>query len=194
MLTIPTRVELQAAPLQTERACLAPIDVADAPELWEIIRSSRSWLQPWLPWVPYQRNAESAVRFTEASAREWDQGIALRFGIRFKAGGPLLGIVGLESCVPMHRACDLGYWLRQEAAKQGLMTETARKCVDFGFRTVGIHRLRVAAATSNTPSLKVIERLGFRYEGTARHAEWCDGRWHDHAVFSLLEHEWPTPK
>ena len=35
-------------------------------------------------------------------------------------------------------------------------------------------------------SLAVIGRLGFRFEGIAREAEWCDGRWLDHAVFALL--------
>jgi ribosomal-protein-serine acetyltransferase len=32
----------------------------------------------------------------------------------------------------------------------------------------------------------VIRRLGFRFEGIARQAERCNGRWLDHAVFALL--------
>ncbi len=145
------------------------------------------------------------MRFAEASVADWDSGRSLRFAIRSATGrsatgrsaaggsatgGRLLGVVGLESCVEMHRSCDLGYWLRQEAAGAGLMTEAAALCVDFGFRTMGMHRMRVAAATDNHPSLGVIRRLGFHFEGIARHAEWCDGRWLDHAIFSLLEHEW----
>ncbi len=54
--------------------------------------------------------------------------------------------------------------------------------------------IRVAAATDNHASLRVIARLGFRFEGIARHAEWCDGRWLDHASFALLEHEWQQPR
>jgi ribosomal-protein-serine acetyltransferase len=44
----------------------------------------------------------------------------------------------------------------------------------------------VAAATDNHPSLAVIRRLGFRFEGIAREAERCNGRWLDHAVFGML--------
>jgi ribosomal-protein-serine acetyltransferase len=51
---------------------------------------------------------------------------------------------------------------------------------------MGAHRVRVAAATDNHASLSVISRLGFRFEGIARQAEWCDGRWLDHSVFALL--------
>ena len=51
---------------------------------------------------------------------------------------------------------------------------------------MGAHRVRVAAATDNHASLSVIGRLGFRFEGIARQAEWCDGRWLDHATFGML--------
>jgi len=46
--------------------------------------------------------------------------------------------------------------------------------------------LVVAAATTNYPSLAVIGRLGFRFEGIARQAEFVDSHWVDHSVFSRL--------
>lgn len=190
MLHTPPRPEVRTRPPQTERVVLLPVDAADAPDIWDAVSSSRQWLQPWLPWVPYQQNPDAAVRFAQASVTDWDQGRALRFIVRSRQDGRMAGIVGLEACVPMHRSCELGYWLRKDAAGKGLMTEAARLCVDFGFRRMQAHRIRVAAATTNHPSLRVIARLGFHFEGTARHAEWCDGRWLDHAVFALLEDEW----
>jgi ribosomal-protein-serine acetyltransferase len=190
MLAIPPRSELKARPIDGERISLTPIDGADAAELWEIVDGSRKWLQPWLPWVPFQKSAESSTRFAQASASDWDSGRALRFAIRERSSGRILGVVGLEACVEMHRSTDLGYWLRHEAARSGYMTEAATLCVDFGFRIIGVHRMRVAAATTNHASLRVIARLGFTFEGVARHAEWCDGRWLDHAVFSILDFEW----
>lgn len=190
MLAIPPRAELRARPISGQRVDLIPMEGHAAAELWEVVDGSRDWLQPWLPWVPYQKSIESAQRFADASVADWDSGRALRFAIRARSNRELLGVVGLEGCVEMHRSCDLGYWLRRQSAGHGYMTEAATLCVDFGFRTVGVHRIRVAAATGNHPSLAVIARLGFRFEGIARHAEWCDGRWLDHATFSLLDFEW----
>lgn len=192
MLAIPPRSEMRASPVESARLTLVPVDAVHAPEIWRVVDGSRAWLQPWLPWVPFQKDVDAAARFAEASAQDWDQGRAVRFLIQERSGGRLCGVVGLENCVEMHRSCELGYWLRKDAAGQGFMTEAARLCVDFGFRRMGVHRLRIAAATGNAPSLRVIARLGFQYEGMARHAEWCDGRWLDHSVFSLLESEWPT--
>src|SRR6185503_21240314 len=117
---------------------------------------------------------EASQRYAEACAADWDSVRAVRFCIRDRQSRELLGVVGLDSCVHLHRSCELGYWLRREATGRGLMTEAARACVEFAFRQLGAHRVRVAAATDNHPSLSVISRIGFHFEGIARQAEWCD--------------------
>lgn len=186
MLVIPSRAELRARPIETERLLLVPIDPTDGPELWLAVNGSRGALQRWLPWVQFHTDPAASTRFAEACSADWDQGRALRFVIRERAHRTLVGVVGLESCVQLHRSCELGYWLRREATRRGLMTEASRAAIDFAFKQMGVHRVRVAAATDNHASLAVIGRLAFRFEGIARQAEWCDGRWLDHAVFAFL--------
>lgn len=186
MLVVPSRAELRAHPIETDRLLLVPMDPADGPELWLAVSGSRAFLQRWLPWVQFHTDPASSVRFAEACAADWDQGRALRFVIRERVSRTLVGVVGLEALVHLHRSCELGYWLRREATHRGLMTEASRGALDYAFKSLGAHRVRVAAATDNHASLSVIGRLGFRFEGIARQAEWCDGRWLDHAVFALL--------
>lgn len=186
LLTIPARALLRRAPLETARTLLFPIDASDGPELWEAVDSSRWHLERWLPWVPYNNTPDASLRYAEACATDWDAGRAVRFAIRDKSTAVLLGVVGLDSCVHLHRSSELGYWLRREATGRGIMTEAARAAVEFAFTRMGVHRLRCAAATDNMPSLRVIGRLGFRFEGVARHAEFVGNRWLDHALFARL--------
>jgi ribosomal-protein-serine acetyltransferase len=186
LLSIPPRAELHQRPIETSRLRLFPVDVNDGQDLWYAVQGSRAELKRWLPWVEYHTDPPSSARFAEACASDWDQGRAVRFVLRDRERHTLLGIVGLEQCVHLHRSCELGYWLRNEATGRGLMTEAARACVDFAFRRMAAHRVRVAAGTANHASLAVIRRLGFHFEGIAREAEWCDGRWIDHAVFGRL--------
>ncbi|MEJ7730081.1 MAG: GNAT family protein [Polyangiaceae bacterium] len=188
---IPQRADLRARPLETERLYLAPVDVADGNDLWYAVNGSRAFLQRWLPWVQFHTDPGASARFAEACANDWDQGRAVRFTIRERQTRTLVGIVGLEACVHLHRACELGYWLRRESTGHGYMHEAASACMEFAFKQMGVHRLRVAAATDNHPSLGVIAKLGFRFEGIARQAEWCDGRWLDHATFALLSTDAP---
>lgn len=193
MIDIPSRPTLRSRPIIAPRVRLVPLDEADAPAMWEAVEASRPSLQPWLPWIPWQDSVASSQQFAEASAADWDAGRSLRFAIRARGTDQFLGVVGLENCVDLHRNAELGYWLRHDATGKGLMTEAAAACLELGFRALGFHRVRVAAATDNHPSLRVIARLGFRFEGVAREAEWCDGRWLDHATFALLESEWKWP-
>jgi ribosomal-protein-serine acetyltransferase len=129
------------------------------------------------------------VRYAEACVADWDGGRAVRFAIRDRNSRELLGVVGLDSCVHLHRSCELGYWLRRDATGKGLMTEAANATVEFAFARMAMHRIRCAAATDNFPSLRVIQRLGFKFEGIARQAELVQSRWLDHAVFAKLSQD-----
>ena len=186
MLSIPSRAAVRKNPVETTRALLVPIEPTDGPELWEAVETSRWHLERWLPWVPFNNSPEASQRYAEACASDWDAGRAVRFAIRDRQTRQLEGVVGLDSCVHLHRSCELGYWLRREATGRGLMSEAARACVDFALHRMGVQRIRCAAATDNHQSLRVIARLGFKFEGIARQAEFVGARWLDHAVFSRL--------
>jgi ribosomal-protein-serine acetyltransferase len=187
MLAVPPRQEVRLRPLETTRLLLAPVDTSDARDLWAAVEASRSHLEPWLPWVPFNIDAEASFRYAEASAADWDNARACRFTIRDRVGRRLLGVVGLEAFAHLHQSVELGYWLRTDACRKGIMTEASRAAIDWAFDLLHAHRVRVAAATDNHASLGVIRRLGFRFEGIARQAERCHGRWLDHAVFARLE-------
>jgi ribosomal-protein-serine acetyltransferase len=172
---------------------LHPLDATDSRELWTSVEGSRGHLEPWLPWVPFNIDMDSSGRYAEASAADWDAARACRFTIRDRASRKFLGVIGLESFAHLHENVELGYWLRVDAWGKGLMTEAGQAVLDWAFGPVNAHRVRVAAATDNHPSLHVIGRLGFRFEGIARQAERCNGRWLDHAVFSLVAGD-PRPR
>lgn len=186
MLAVPARSDLRSRPLETQRLFLHPLDASDTRDLWNAVEASRPHLEPWLPWVPFNIDLESSGRYAEASAADWDAARACRFAIRERTSRRFVGVIGLEAFAHLHESVELGYWLRVDAVRTGFMTEAGRAVVEWAFTSVNAHRIRVAAATDNHASLNVIRRLGFRFEGIARQAERCHGRWLDHAVFALI--------
>jgi ribosomal-protein-serine acetyltransferase len=186
VLVVPPRAELRTKPLETQRLVLAPIEPSDAHDLWLGVDASRAHLERWLPWVPFNTDADASYRYSEASAHDWDHARACRFTVRERAGRALVGVVGLEALAHLHQSAEIGYWLRQSSTGRGYMTEAARGVLGWAFSRLNAHRIRVAAATDNHSSLAVIRRLGFRFEGIARQAERCQGRWLDHALFAML--------
>lgn len=186
MLVVPPRASLRLHPLSTKRLVLQPVDRQDARELFRAVDESRADLERWLPWVPFNPDEEASYRFAELCEGDWDNTRACRLTIRERQTRKLVGIVGLEALLHLHQSGELGYWLRSSAAGHGVMTEACQEILRWAFGPVSMHRVRVAAATDNHRSLSVIARLGFRFEGIARQAERCQGRWLDHAVFGML--------
>ena len=108
VLSIPSRATMRRAPIETARTALLPIEAPDGPELWDAVDQSRWHLERWLPWVPFNNTTEASQRYAEACAADWDSGRAVRFCIRDRQTRELLGVVGLDSCVHLHRSCELG--------------------------------------------------------------------------------------
>ncbi len=94
--------------------------------------------------------------------------------------------VGLQ---PERGAAALGYTLARSAQGRGFAVEAAGAVVDALFEHTGVHRIVATLDDANLASMRVIESLGFRFEGIARKAERIRGEWVDDARFSLLRDE-----
>ena len=64
---------------------------------------------------------------------------------------------------------EVGYGFDRPHWGQGYATEAAAAWLRYGFETVGLPRIVAVAEPENAGSRRVMEKLGMRYEGTARH-------------------------
>ncbi|HWH46495.1 MAG TPA: GNAT family protein [Burkholderiales bacterium] len=73
---------------------------------------------------------------------------------------------------------------------RGLGTLAASKVLTLAFRDLGLHTINTWVVEGN-PSIRLIQRLNFRYIGRQRQCHFMDGRAHDRLLFDLLasEHE-----
>jgi RimJ/RimL family protein N-acetyltransferase len=72
----------------------------------------------------------------------------------------------------------------------GYATEAARVMLRLGFDGLGLHRIIGRIDARNTPSARVLERLGMRPEAHFLQNEMVRGEWTDEIVFAMLEDEW----
>ncbi|MDP9463310.1 MAG: GNAT family N-acetyltransferase, partial [Actinomycetota bacterium] len=91
--------------------------------------------------------------------------------------------VGLEKS---GRRATLGYTLAPPAQHHGFAVEAAGAMIDALFDRTEIRRIVATADDANPASMRVIETLGFRYEGIARQAAPVRGEWVDDARFAIL--------
>ncbi|WAC75254.1 GNAT family N-acetyltransferase [Roseateles sp. SL47] len=85
----------------------------------------------------------------------------------------------------------LGYSLDAAQQGQGYMQEALHCLLDELFSPrVWLHRIQVAVRPDNAPSLRVMERMGFREEGLCRDYLFIAGAWRDHKIFALTNPAW----
>jgi ribosomal-protein-alanine N-acetyltransferase len=85
------------------------------------------------------------------------------------------------------QAGSLGYWMGAPYAGQGYMTAAVRAITRFSFSGLRLHRLEAACIPTNTPSVRLLEKVGFKREGLARQYLCIDGIWQDHLLFARLD-------
>ena len=83
-----------------------------------------------------------------------------------------------------------GYVLQKEWWRQGLASEATAALIKFGFGELRAHRLWAHVFRGNTASERVVQKLGFRYEGCALKAFFVRSAWHDLQTFAMLRNEW----
>jgi [ribosomal protein S5]-alanine N-acetyltransferase len=105
--------------------------------------------------------------------------------------GTVIGLVGLHAWQAGHRRAELGFDLRRDRWGRGLALEACRAVLAHGFGPLGLNRVEACADAANARSIGLLERLGFRHEGTRRQYVWEDDGWHDSLVFGLLAGERP---
>lgn len=105
-----------------------------------------------------------------------------------KATRQLIGFVRIG--LMRHQAGELGYATRKDRWRAGLTTEAARMMLEFGFTTLGLHRIQAACGPQNIGSQALLEKLGFQREGRIRDHVFTNGAWRDSLLYSILDSEW----
>lgn len=120
---------------------------------------------------------------------DFRQGGRFQIALEYKANKQLIGDLYLRIDESDQRLGEVGYTLAREYQGQGLATEAVQELVTHCFETLKMHRLSATADPRNVPSLKLLERLGFRQEGYFVKSLWFKGEWADDAVYGLLAEE-----
>jgi len=88
------------------------------------------------------------------------------------------------------QAGKLGAAVSSDRQRHGYASDAVQLIIEFGFATLGLHRISAAIGPDNTASIAGVTKLGFSYEGRLRDHVYTNGAWRDSLLYSLLEDEW----
>lgn len=169
---------------------LRPLTRRDAKDYAEVRARNRAWLTPWEATDPRGGEPADFHHLRRLLNRQAKTGRLLPFVIDI--GGRLRGqltVSGFQWSSLM--TAQLGYWIDEQLAGRGYTPTAVALATDYCFSTLGLHRMEINIRPENTASLRVVEKLGFRYEGRRERYMHIDGAWADHLSFALLREDVP---
>lgn len=169
---------------------IRPIRLRDARALEAELMRNRAWLRQWEATTPHsvgRLDVRASIRSLQAHARA---GGGLPFIVEYE--GELAGQLNVSSIAyGSLGSATTGYWVAERFAGHGVTPTAVALATDHCFFGLGLHRMEICIRPENAASLRVVQKLGFRYEGLRRRYIHIDGDWRDHFCFALLVEEVP---
>ncbi len=177
--------------LRTERLVLRPLEPGDAEAVRRLADNPR--VSEHLLTMPSPYTIADAHRIIASTRRPVSSGGWANWAIVHGEGGSaeLVGVIGLRLEANQRRA-EVGYWLGEAYWGRGFVPEALRAVVGWAFEGLGLNKVWAGRFAENAASGRVLEKVGFRLEGTLREHLQRGGRFRDDVVYGLLKSEW-TP-
>lgn len=174
------------ATLTTGRLRVRPLEVTDAEALFTIKSDpsvTRCYGQE--PHPSIDRTREWVAR----SIGGQERGAVLYWTLELREDRKVIGACCLWNFNDSRTCAEIGYELHPGFWGRGIMTEALIAIVDHAFDDLGLHRIEANPLASNSASIGILLKLGFRREGVLRQRQLVDGRFVDQWYLGLLKGE-----
>ena len=176
-------------PLRTPRLVLREFRRDDLEPLL-VIHSDPEAVR-YVPYPPRDRDAVATVLERKVAGTAWRQeGDLVELAVTRAEDGALLGDVLLALRSVEHETVEVGYVFAPAHGGQGYATEAVRALLALAFERLGARRVVARVDARNTPSRRLLERLGMRLEAHLVENEWFKGELTSETDYALLAREW----
>ena len=172
--------------LTTERLILRPMRVEDAGDMFAY--ACREEVTTYLLWSPHPDRSytEKYLRYLRG---RYALGEFYDWAVVEKESGRMIGTCGFTRFDFPNDSAEVGYVLNPDFHGRGYATEAATEVLRFGFERLALHRIEAKFMEGNEASLRVMQKLGMRWEGYRRDAMYVKGQYRTIGICSILRDE-----
>lgn len=178
--------------VNSSRLILRVEDDSIAPRALTFYQENKTYFEPFEPTRP---DAFYTLEYQQAAAEyeynETVKGHALRYYVYLKENPEIIiGSINFFRIRPMpFSTASIGYKFHHDYWKQGYATEGCQAAISVMFSDYNTHRIEAKVSPDNVPSIHLLERLGFTFEGVEYKSVNVQGSFKDHLRYSLLNND-----
>ena len=171
--------------LETERLLLRKISVNDAEAMYNNWASD-DIVTKYVTW-PTHQSVEDSKEILKMWESEYEQDNCYRWAIELKEEKKLIGDIDVCRISEVNETAEIGYCISRDYWNRGIVTEAAKKVVEYLLKEAGFYRIEAQHHLDNPASGKVMQKIGMKYEGVIRGARIVKGEHIDVAMYSILK-------
>ena len=174
--------------LTTARLTLRAFEESDAPALFQHARNPN--LTRFTLWDHHKTLGDSICFVRDYAKLRYREGMAEPYAITLTPHTEPIGVCGCFWASEPNQTMELGYWVAEPFWGRGIAVEASAALIEFAFRQYEPERVQARVIEGNFSSVRVLEKLNFRYEGSLRASLLRRSRFEDVRMYSLLRAEW----
>src|SRR5699024_2575748 len=174
--------------IETERLLIKPLEYTDY----------NSWFNGFSNRKESQSSFDDGILDMSPCTKEWfmelvDKHQEMRekdyqyiFGV-FHNDGTHLGMINLVTLERRNfQWAEIGYFIHNNQWRSGYAFEALDKLIPFLQSELVFHRIEAHVSIGNNPSRRLLEKLGFKYEGIRENFIFEDHQWIDKQIFAKI--------
>ena len=80
----------------------------------------------------------------------------------------------------------IGYGMHKDFRGKGIATKAVKAVTEYGFKKLGLRRISGMCRTHNKASIRVLQKAGYKHEGTLRKNKYLKGRFLDDLLWARV--------
>lgn len=178
---------------ETERLILRPITMDDAEDIYEYASDDET-----IEHLTFPRH--TSLEVTKDTLEKFflhreSPTMFVTTCMESKENHEMIGICEFVGYNPSNLTAEIGYVLKRKYWGKCYMVEAVKGLLDLGFNDLGLRRIDIGHFVENTKSQRVIEKVGFHFDGILRQ-QMKDGKgiYRDKKIYSILKEEYDGRK
>ncbi len=172
--------------IETDRLVLRPVTEADADAVFAACSNPN--LTRFTLFETHKTRDDTLAFVRDYVAASYAEMVPDPFAVTLKndPGPRMVGAVGCRWASRNDRTMELGYWIAEQLWGRGIAAEACRAVLRFVFASYPAERIQARVVAGHPASVRVLEKVGFTYEGTLRSALFRREKFEDLMMFALL--------
>jgi ribosomal-protein-alanine N-acetyltransferase len=176
--------------LMSSGVTLRELQMSDAPALLALLTTEE--VTRFIS--PPPTTLEGFQRFIEWTVEEREAGRYVCFAVVPHGYDTAVGLFQVRQLDPTFGTAEWGFAIGSEFWGMGLFTQGAELVIEFAFDVIGIHRLEARSSVENGRGNGALRKIGAVQEGILRKSFLRGGKYHDQALWSIIESDWYRSK